>query len=90
MYEADCTRGENLSLTQCPSCHNLSFVDVVSCPNCAQAFPPGQLQKIADAEDRAFKKRAGAMFIILLMISMAIVLAVILQDYLNGTGRAHS
>ena len=79
-----------MSLTHCPGCHGLSFVDSTSCPNCAQAFLPGQLQKIADAENRAFKRRAGILFFILLMISLAITLAVVLQGYMNGTGAAHS
>ena len=79
-----------MSLTHCPGCHGLSFVDSMSCPNCAQAFLPGQLQKIADAEDSAFKRRAVILFFTLLMISLAITLAVVLQGYMNGTGAAHS
>lgn len=79
-----------MSLTYCPGCHQLSFVDAESCPTCEQAFQPGQLQKVSDAEDRAFKRKAGILFFTLLIISLGIVLAVILQGYMNSTWVANS
>jgi hypothetical protein len=79
-----------MSLTHCPSCHQLGFVDAASCSSCAQAFQPGQLQKIAHAEDRALKRKAGILFFTLLLISLGILLAVILQGYMNSTWVANS
>jgi hypothetical protein len=73
-----------MSLTHCPGCHQLSFVDAESCHTCGQAFQPGQLQKVSDAEDRAFKRKAGILFFTLLIISLGIVLAVILRGYMNS------
>ncbi len=79
-----------MSLTHCPSCHQLSFVDAASCTTCAQPFQPGQLQKVSDAEDKAFKRKASVLFFTLLIISLGIVLAVILQGYMNSAWVANS
>jgi hypothetical protein len=79
-----------MSLTHCPSCHQLSFVDAASCHICEQAFQPGQLQRVSDAEDKAFMRKAGVLFFTLLIISLGIVLAVILQGYMNSAWVANS
>lgn len=79
-----------MSLTHYPDCHGLSFVDAASCPSCAQAFLPGQLQKVADAENRAFKRRGVILFFALLSISLIIVLIVVVQGYVSSMGVAHS
>jgi ribosomal protein L32 len=63
-----------MSLTKCPNCHHLTFVDALSCPSCGEAFRPGALWAKAAAEDRGFKRRCGALFLSVLVVGTVAVL----------------
>lgn len=75
-----------MSLTQCPDCHHLSFVDAATCPNCSQVFAPGVLHAIAVAEERGFRRKYRALFLTLLLVVLGVLLLVVLQDYANSRG----
>ena len=57
-----------MSLTKCPGCRHLTFVDALSCPSCGEAFRPGILRAKAAAEDRSFNRRCGALFLSVLLL----------------------
>ena len=75
-----------MSLTKCPGCRHLSFVDAASCPSCGQAFQPGALWAKNAAEERSFSRRVGAIFITAFLIMFGVLLFVVLRDYMNGAG----
>ncbi len=66
-----------MSLTHCPDCRRLCFVDSASCPSCAVSFRPGALRDAAAAEEKSFRRRSNVMFLIPLVAALA-VLAVVL------------
>lgn len=66
-----------MSLTHCPDCRRLCFVDSASCPSCAASFRPGALRDAAAAEEKSFKVRSGIMFLIPFAAALA-ALAVVL------------
>lgn len=63
-----------MSLTKCPDCRHLTFVDALSCPGCGEAFRPGVLRAKAAAEERGFKRRCGALFLSVLLVGTVAVL----------------
>ena len=66
-----------MSLTHCPDCRRLCFVDSASCPSCAVSFRPGALRDAAAAEEKSFRRRSNIMFLVPLVAALA-VLAVVL------------
>jgi ribosomal protein L32 len=58
-----------MSLTKCPACHRLTFIDASSCPSCEEAFRPGTLRAKAAAEERGFNRRCGTMFLSALLLA---------------------
>lgn len=75
-----------MSLTQCPNCHRQCFTDSVLCPSCRKTFQVGMLQAQAVAEDNALNRKANVLFLSLLLTSLAVLVSVELQAYLNGVG----
>jgi len=67
-----------VSLTHCPDCRRLCFVDFASCPSCALSFRPGVLRDAAVAEEKSFRVRSNVMFLIPFVGALA-VLAVMLM-----------
>jgi hypothetical protein len=57
-----------MSLTKCPDCRRLTFIDALSCPSCGQAFRPGVLRAKAATEERGFNRRCGALFLSALLL----------------------
>jgi hypothetical protein len=60
-----------MSLTKCPDCRRLTFVDALSCPSCGEAFRPGVLGAQAATEERGFNRRCGALFVSAVLLSAA-------------------
>ena len=78
-----------MSLTLCPHCRRHCFTDAASCPSCGHAFQAGALQAQAVAEEKAFSKRANALFFSALLTLLGVLLFVQIQAYLNGNGFFH-
>lgn len=68
-----------MSLTHCPDCHRLTFINAESCPGCGEAFRPGALLAIAKAEERAFRRKCGALFLVAFLLIVAASLFMILR-----------
>jgi hypothetical protein len=66
-----------VSLTHCPDCRRLCFVDSASCPSCAVSFRPGALRDAA-AEEKSFRMRSNIMFLVPFVGALA-ALAVMLM-----------
>lgn len=58
-----------MSMTKCPDCRRLTFIDAPSCPGCGEAFEPGALRAKAAAEESGFNRRRGALFLSALLLS---------------------
>ena len=68
-----------MSLTNCPDCRRLSFVEAGSCPSCQRMFRPGELRARADAEERAFGRRNNGLFAALFLFALAALAFVVLR-----------
>ena len=75
-----------MSLTLCSHCQRHCFTDPASCPSCEHVFQPGALQAQAVAEEKAFSRRANALFFSALLTLLGVLLFVQIQAYLNGNG----
>lgn len=73
-----------MSLTQCPNCHRQCFTDSVLCPSCGQTFQAGMLQAQAAGEEHSLNRKANILFLGLVVTSLAVLILVELQAYLNG------
>lgn len=67
-----------MSLTHCPDCRRLCFVDSAACPSCAVSFRPGVLREAAAADEKSFRRRGNLMFLVPFVAALA-VLAVVLM-----------
>ena len=67
-----------MSLTHCPDCGCLCFVDSASCPSCAVSFLPGVLRAAAATEERSFRRRSNIVFLVD-FVGALVVLAVVLM-----------
>ena len=63
-----------MSLARSPCCHHLCFSDVATCPWCGRAFEAGALERIAVAGEKAFTRNAYAIFLSVLLGSVAVLL----------------
>jgi hypothetical protein len=70
-----------MSLTSCPYCFRQCFTDAASCPSCERAFQPGVLQALAVAKEKAFSRKADALFLTVLVILLAVLLIAQVQTY---------
>ena len=68
-----------MSLTKCPGCRRLSFVEAESCPSCARVFRTGELRARAIAEDRTFFRRNNSLFAALFLLALAALVFVMLR-----------
>ena len=69
-----------MSLTRSPCCHHLCFIDAAMCPWCGQAFQSGALERIAIADEKAFKRNVYAVFFSVFLGSVAVLLFFQLQN----------
>lgn len=69
-----------MSLTHCPDCHRLCFVNSTSCPSCAASFRPGVLRAAAVAEDKSFMRKSGIMFLIPFASALALLAVVLMRS----------
>jgi hypothetical protein len=53
-----------LSLTHCPECRRLCFINSESCASCGAPFRAGVLRGAAEAEEKSFRVRSGLMFFV--------------------------
>ena len=67
-----------MSLTHCPDCRRLCFVDSASCPGGAVSFRPGALRTASAAEEKSFRMRSNIMFLVPFVGALA-ALAVVLM-----------
>jgi hypothetical protein len=58
---------------------------VASCPHCGRPFQSGTLRAKAVAEEKAFDRKANALFLAALVFVPAVLLLVHFQGYLPGT-----
>lgn len=65
-----------MSLTNCPSCQQLCFLDSASCQGCGQQFQPDTLRVRAAAQELAFQRKVGALFFTVLLALLAVLLFV--------------
>ena len=75
-----------MSLTLCPYCQRLCFTDSASCPGCSHTFQAGVLQAQAVAEEKAFSRKANALFLSAFLMVLGVLLFFQLQAYVNGNG----
>src|SRR5205085_10766763 len=54
-----------------------------SCPSCEREFAPGVLRVKWVAEERAFRRRYGALFLAASLVTMATLLFVLLRDSIS-------
>jgi len=57
-----------MDITKSTCCRRLSFINLVSCPHCGNALPPGALKAKALAEDRAFNRKGYVLFLAAFLI----------------------
>lgn len=74
-----------MDLTKSLCCQRLCFTNTASCPHCGKAFQPGALKAKAVAEDKAFDRKAHALFIAAFLALPTVLLVVQFQNYLHGT-----
>ena len=68
-----------MSLTHCPDCRRLCFVDSASCPSCAVSFRPGALSAAAAAEEKTFRRRSNIMFLVPFVSALAVLALVLMR-----------
>lgn len=68
-----------MSLTTCPDCRRLSFVEAESCPDCERAFLPGEMRARANAVEGAFSRRFNGLFAAMFMAALAVLTFVALR-----------
>jgi hypothetical protein len=68
-----------VSLTHCPDCRRLCFVDSASCPSCALSFRPGALRAAAAAEEKSFRMRSNIMFLVPFVGALAALAVVLIR-----------
>ena len=68
-----------MSLTRCPDCRRLSFVEAESCPSCGRAFGPGELRGRANADGVAFGRSNDSLFAALFLLALAALAFVVLR-----------
>lgn len=68
-----------MSLTKCPYCRRLNFVESGACASCERAFRSGELKEKAGEEVRAFNRRYNGLFAGLFLISLAVLAFVVLR-----------
>jgi hypothetical protein len=69
-----------MSLTHCPDCRRLCFVNSTSCPSCAVSFRPGALRDAAAAEEKSFRRRSNIMFLIPFVGALAAMAVVLMRN----------
>ena len=74
-----------MDLTKSLCCRRLCFTNVASCPHCGEAFQPGALKAKAVGEDKAFDRKAHALFLAAFLALPAVLIFVQFQGYLDGT-----
>ena len=68
-----------MSLTKCPDCNRLSFVDAESCPSCERVFRLGEMRAQAHADEWAFGRRNNSLFAALFLLALAALSFVVLR-----------
>ena len=68
-----------MSLTKCPYCRRLNFVESGACAGCERMFRPGELRAQAEAEARAFNRRYNGLFAALFLMLLAVLAFVVLR-----------
>ena len=68
-----------MSLTHCPDCRRLCFVDSTSCPSCDASFRSGVLRAAAAAEEKSFRRRSAVMFLVPFVGALAALVVVLMR-----------
>ena len=69
-----------MTLTHCPDCHRLCFVNATSCPSCSASFRPGVLSAAAEAENKSFMRKSSIMFLIPFASALALLAVVLMRS----------
>jgi hypothetical protein len=72
-----------MNITKSLCCHRLSLTNALSCPHCGKGFQPGSLAAKAEAENKAFDRKAYAIFVAAFLILPPALFFV--QRYLHGS-----
>jgi hypothetical protein len=75
-----------MTLTNCPRCQRRCFTDAIECEQCGLVFPPGILNKKAQAKEKDFLVNSYLLFASLLTIVAGALLLLQIYDYRNGVG----
>ena len=70
-----------MNLTRSPCCQRLSFTNAPTCPHCGKPFQPGALTAKELGEDKAFGKKAHALFLVAFLTVPLVLLFLGLQVY---------
>lgn len=62
-----------MDLTKSLCCRRLCFTNAASCPHCGKAFQPGALKAKAVAEDKAFDRKAHALFLATFLVLPVVI-----------------
>lgn len=68
-----------MSLTHCPDCRRLCFVDSAACPSCEVKFKPGALGVTAAADEKSFKRKSNIMFLVTFAGALSILALVLMR-----------
>ena len=68
-----------MSLTHCPDCRRLCFVDSASCPSCEVSFKPGALRAAATAEEKSFSRKSNILFLVPFVSALAVLTFVLVR-----------
>ena len=69
-----------MSLTHCPDCHRLCFINSASCPSCAASSRPGVLSAAAAAEEKSFMRKGGIMFLVPIVSALALLAVMLMRS----------
>ena len=75
-----------MSLSNCPACRQLCFLNSASCQSCGQVFEPDALQACAAAEEKFFQRTGITMFLAVLFSLLALLLLMAGRGQMNGLG----
>jgi hypothetical protein len=68
-----------MSLTKCPYCRRLNFVESGACASCERTLRPGELRARVGAAARAFNRRHNGLFAALFLMLLAVLAFVVLR-----------
>jgi len=69
-----------MSLTHCPDCRRLCFINSASCPSCDASFRPGALRAAAASEEKSFMMKGIIMFLVPFLSALALSAVMLMRS----------